>query len=190
MASFCYSETMLSWTLYPVFVGTVVSIAGLSQIALKKPTTGTIPRTLSELAAAEEQLLRHFRNILVFCGTLFAITLFGFIVPRIHHAPLVTLFGALMIGGELLAAVIPARGRTVATHLLLAQSMAIGMFGLGVLFALNLTGTFSALATALVVSMFVFALLTVIDKRHYVVFELAFIFASHFSIILAALALK
>jgi hypothetical protein len=177
---------MLNWAFYPVFVGVIVSVIGLSRIARKE--RGATVVTLSELAAAEEALLKRFRNILMFCGVLFAITLFGFIVPRTSSAVLV--FGVLMIGGELLAAVILARGKTSRTHLVLAEIMAVGMLGLGVSFALVLTGGFSVLEVALTIGMVVSALLTVVNKKRYISHELAFIFSSHFSVLAAAITLR
>ncbi|HSX05104.1 MAG TPA: hypothetical protein VLF69_01400 [Candidatus Saccharimonadales bacterium] len=179
---------MPAWTFYPVFVGTIVSMAGLGRIAVTTHDAAA-PKALSELAAAEERLLARFRNILLLCGTLFAITVFGFIVPRLAHGSLVAVFGALMIGGELLAAVVPFRGKTLRPHLLLAHTMGIGMLGLGVSFWVALGGHFAALEAILALSMAACALLTVVDKQHYIVYELAFIFSSHLSIVIAALAL-
>lgn len=179
---------MPGWTFYPVFIGTIVSIVSLTRIAIQHRTNA--PITLSELVAAEEALLRRFRNILLFCGVLFAITLFGFIVPRTNYLVPVILFGVLMIGGNLIAAVIPARAATAFAHLLFAQGMAIGMWGLGLTFAIALPGLFSALAFILAFSMTVFALLTLLDKKHYLRYELAFIFSSHLSILVAAIALQ
>jgi hypothetical protein len=67
-------------TFYPVFVATIVSVGGRSRIAIKEHRSEH-PRTLSALVAAKESLLLRFRNILLFCGVLFAVTVFGFIVP-------------------------------------------------------------------------------------------------------------
>jgi len=150
----------------------------------------TTPKSLSELAAAEVALLRRFRNILLFCGTLFAITVFGFVVPHIEHPVATAIFGALMIGGELLLAVISARGKTFLLHLMLAYTMAVGMLGLAVTFVFALTGTPAIIAVCVAGGMGAFAALTWIDKKHYILHELAFIFLSHFSIIVAALALR
>jgi len=180
---------MPNWTFYPVFIGTIISVIGLSRIALME-SGNNAPNTLSELAAAEDALLGRFRNILIICGVLFAITLFGFIAPQVGHVAFVLFFGILMIGGELLASVIPARGNTAGTHLFLSKIMAIGMLGLGILFSVSLPGVFLVLAVTLTIAMIAFGLLTLLDKKHYLVYELAFIFASHFSVVVAALALK
>lgn len=180
---------MLNWTFYPVLLGTLVSMFGLSQIAVQNRSAAS-PKSLSELVAAEEALLRRFRNILLLCGMLFGITVFGFIAPRSGNALPVTVFGILMIGGELIAAIVPAHGKTLVPHLVLAHAMAIGMLGLGVTFSIALTGMFAALAAVLTVGMVAFSALTFADKRHYMVYELAFIFSSHFSVVVAALALK
>lgn len=73
---------MVIWTFYAAFLATLVSIVGLSRMAIKEHDK-LQPRTLSELAAAQEPLLNHFRKILWVCGTLFAITVYGYLVPRI-----------------------------------------------------------------------------------------------------------
>lgn len=180
---------MSDWAFYPVLIGTLLSVVGLSRIAIQNHFDHT-PKSLSELAAAEGRLLKRFRNILIFCDALFAITLFGFIVPRVDQAVLVAIFGGLMIGGEFLAALLPARGRTLLLHLVFAQTMSVGMLGLGVLFLVTLAGWFSILAAVMTACMVIFGLLTIVDKKHYITYELAFIFSSHFSIIVAAVALK
>lgn len=180
---------MLSWTFYAVFVGTIVSVISLTRVALQNYTHES-PRTLSELAAAEDALLRRFRNILLFCGILFAITLFGFIVPQTSQSLFVVIFGVLMIGGELLLALVPARGKTSSMHLVLAQIMAVGMLGLSLTLSIALAGVFSLLVVILAVCMAIFALLTVVDKKRFILYELSFIFSSHFSIIIAANAFR
>ncbi|HSX35907.1 MAG TPA: hypothetical protein VLH84_03160 [Patescibacteria group bacterium] len=179
---------MESWTFYPVFIATLVSVMGLSYIAVSEHT-GDRPRPLSELAVAEQPLLARFRNILLFCGALFAVTVFGFIVPRVNHPIVVAIFGGLMIGGELLAALIPARHKTAVAHAVLAQTMALGMLGLAVMFWLGLA-TFVAAEAVLALVMCAAAILMLTDRKRFIMYELAFIFSSHFTILIAAMALR
>jgi len=177
---------MTNWTFYPVFIGTLISVTGLTRIAFKNH----LPlRSLSELAAAEQTVLAHFRNILIVCDALFAITVFGFIVPRIAQATAVATFGVLMIGGELLVSLLPARDKTLRVHNALAQIMAIGMLGLAFLFSLELHRYQSIEAIGLLI-MCVMALLTFADKKRYIAYELAYIFSSHLSLLIAAIALR
>lgn len=178
----------MSWAFYPVFVGTLVSIMGLSRIALKNHDK-TNPRTLSELAAAEQSVLSHFRSILIVCDLLFALTVFGFIVPRITNSAVIAIFGAMMIGGELFVSLLPARGRTFNVHFVLAQIMAVGMFGLALIFCFELP-MFLLIEAAILLTMCVMIFLTFVNKKHYLVYELAYIFASHLSIVVAAIALR
>lgn len=178
---------MNHWTFYPVFIATLISIVGLGRLAAREHNRD-MPRNLSQLAAAEQRLLVRFRNILVICGVLFAITVFGFIVPRMTDI-WVAIFGGLMIGGELLAGLIPARGKTVLLHNGLAQVMALGMFGLALLFWINLEGVYAWLELALLGSMVVMGILTLLDRRRYIIYELGYIYLSHTSILVAAIAL-
>ena len=180
---------MKGLTLYPVFIATLVSIVGLSRLAIREHDHSS-PHTLSELAAAEQSLLVHFRNILIFCGVLFAITLFGFVTPRIAYGLWTGVFGILMVIGELSVSVMPARDKTKLAHTIMAQVMAVGMLGLAVIFWFSLHGGYADIEAALVSLMCITGLLTYFDKRHFILHELLFIFASHFSIVTAAIALS
>jgi hypothetical protein len=178
---------MTDWTFYPAFLATIVSIIGLSRIAVKYHDKDR-PRSLSELGASEQLLLVHFRNILLFCGSLFAITVLGFIAPRAPHTDWVIFFGSLMVGGELLAAIIPARKDTIVTHNILAYTMAVGMLGLAIIFWIDVSPD-SLLALLLAIGMSALGTLTMLDKTRFLFYELGFVFASHFSILIAAIAL-
>ncbi|HSX07975.1 MAG TPA: hypothetical protein VLG11_03715 [Candidatus Saccharimonadales bacterium] len=178
---------MKDWTFYPVFIASVVSVIGLTHIAFAKISPK--PRTLSELAAAEQTLLARFRNVLLFCGTLFAITVFWFIIPRIAAHAIVAFFGSLMIGGELLAAIIPARHKTIFVHNFMAQTMALGMLGLAFSFWFSLP-RYNGPEMLLAIGMCVAGGLTFLDKKYYLQYELGFIYASHCTVALAALALR
>lgn len=178
---------MESWAFYPVFIGTLMSVVGLTRLAVKSYDRKQ-PRTLSELAAAGQTILVQFRNILVFCDLLFAITVFGFIVPRITQQFIVATFGVLMIGGELLVSLLPARGKTFRVHYVLAQIMAVGMLGLAFLFSIELH-SYLYIERVISLSMCFVAVLTFVDKRHYIAYELAYIFFSHLTIVIAAIAL-
>lgn len=179
---------MLSWTFYPAFLGTVISVSGLSRIALLHDNDH--PHTLSELAAAEQHLLRQFRTILWTCGLLFAITMYWFIGPRVPHPFWIEAAWTVELGGNWLAALIPARNKTLVVHNVLAQTMAVGMLALAYGFWWDLSGRAEVIELMLAVSITVFTLLTFLDKRRFIVYEMLLIFFSHFSILVAAIALR
>jgi hypothetical protein len=179
---------MMSWAVYVVSIATTVSVVGLSRIVIKEHDYRR-PRTLSELAVAEQALLRHFRNILLFCGALFAVVVFGFVVPLVNHSSLVAASGAFMIGGELLA-IVPARNKTAAIHTVTAQVMAVGMLGLVFLFGADLGGVYRYIEMVFACMMSASVILTAVDKSRFMIYELAFIFVSHFSILVATIALS
>src|SRR5947209_16610647 len=102
---------MFSWAIYPVFLGTFLSIVGWLYLVTNNHDHIN-PRTLSELAAQEGKL-GYFRAVIWICGTLFALTLFLFISPRLHYQPFSTISAAAVIICEMLLGAFPASGRTV-----------------------------------------------------------------------------
>lgn len=155
---------MTHWTAYAAFIATAISIVGLSCLAIQGHLKET-PRTLSELAAAEQALLVRFRNILIVCGLLFGVTVFGFLAPNSANAPLVALFGSLMIGGELLASLIPGRKKTKFIHTAMAQIMALGMLGLAFLFWFSTEDIYYWIEMSLATLMCGLGMLTWFDKK-------------------------
>lgn len=181
----------MSWTFYPVFFGTAISIASLSHFAVTQ--RGNLKtRTLSELATTEQKLLVRFRNILLFCGSLFAISMFGFIVPRAPHALPVLVLGIGMMTGELLVGIIPAQNSTRRLHESLAALMGASMLILPFVFWYSFTGAYKLSEALLALSMLALLSLMASDtyRKNFVTYELAFIFLSHISIVVAALALR
>jgi hypothetical protein len=179
---------MIPITFYTAFLATVLSITSLSWIAVKEFDKRQ-PRTLSELAAAQEHLLNHFRRTLFICGTLFAVTVYGYLVPRISSSELLAATWTLTYVGNILAAVIPARDKTIKYHYLSAQAMAVGMLLMAYTFAISLTGVYGEIEVYISVAMSLLGIMTFVDKSRFIVYELLFIFMSHISILVAALAL-
>jgi len=179
---------MAIWALCTAVLATAISMVFLTHIAVRWHDKHA-PRTLSEVAADQEQLLWHFRKVLWLCGSLFAVAVYGFLVPRVGHGWL--LFGAWTVTylGNLLLAVVPARGKTFWAHHILAQSMATGMLAMAFLFWVNLHGWYVAVEGCVAVVMSLMAALTFLDKARYIIYELAFLYLSHFSIVIAVLAL-
>lgn len=182
---------MATWTFYPLFLGATVSIIALSRFAITQ-RANLKTRTLSELATTEEKLLVRFRNILLFCGPLFAITMFGFIVPRAPHPLPVFVLSLGIIIGEILAGAIPAHKGTRKIHESLAGLMGVSMLILPYVFWFSFEVGYRVGEAGLAIFMTILAVLLMSDtyRKNFVVNELLFIFASHISIVLAALAVR
>lgn len=179
---------MTALTFYAAFLATALSVVSLSWIAVKEYSRHQ-PRTLSELVAAQEHLLRRFRLTLVVCGTLFAVTVYGYLVPRINDSVLLLATWTLTYLGNLLAAALPARARTAKHHYFSAQAMAVGMLLTAFVFTSNLSGVYSEIELYISVAMSLLGIMTFVDKSRFIIYELLFIFLSHVSILVAALAL-
>lgn len=173
---------------YPAFLAAIISIIGLGRIAYAEHDR-TQPRTLSELAAAQDHLLRKFQKILWLCGTLFAITMYGLLIPRTSYALPITLGWSLEYICEILAGFIPAHGNTLRLHDLLARGMSAGMLILAYAFCWSTDGAYASTEIGIAIAMSIAATLTFIDKKRFLLYELAFIFLSHISILVALLAL-
>jgi hypothetical protein len=91
---------------------------------------------------------------------------------------------------EALVVVFPARGKTKTLHDLLASVMGFGMISLAVTFACGLGGSYRYIEVGLICLMAVAAVGTLIDRRRYLLYELRFIYMSHVSVLVAALAVK
>jgi len=135
-------------------------------------------------------LLKYFRIVLWLCGTLFAITMYWFVVPRIAHPVLIAVAWSLEYVGNLTLAVIPARGKTMSWHTVFAQVMAVGMLSLAYLFWIGLPGVYGGLELVFSLAMTMLVILMATDRRRFIFYELPFIFLSHGSILVAALALR
>lgn len=179
----------MSWTFYPAFLATGISIIGLSRIAYTHHDKNQ-PRTLSQLAVAEQKLLYSFRNILIICGLLFAVTFYRFILPRTSGQLLAFSVGTLLFAGELLTAVLPAQGNVLRLHEATSRVMAFGMLSLGFAFCIKTAGIYSVIELIFTFGMAALGLLTFLDKQRFIFYELPFIFTSHFSILVAALAVR
>lgn len=179
----------MPWTLYPAFLGTIVSIISLSHIALSEHDRSS-PKTFSELVAAERHLLFRFRWISILCSTLLAITVYWFIAPRSSYGLAQSLAWSLEYLGGMLMLTFPAKDKFLALHTVCAQAMAIGMFVLACLFLPVLDGSYFNLGLVCAIAMTVFGVATIIDKGRFIIHELAFIFISHITICIAALGLR
>lgn len=180
---------MQSWTFYSAFIGTSISIVAWTYLALKEHLTH-IPRTLSELASEKPQALRYYRIVLWTCGPLFAVTTLGFIVPRVAYTVPVGIACGLTIMAELLVGVFPAQRGRITIHDIIAGVMGLSMIASAYLFAWSLHGFYTNAEMVFTIFMTLLALLCLIDRKRYLFYELPFIFLAHFSVLIAAIALR
>lgn len=181
----------MPWTFYTAFLGTVGSILGHGYIAITEHDHQN-PKSLSELAAAEQHLLTRFRWTALTCSTLLGITVYGFIAQRNTYGLWQSLAWSLEYISGILMVIVPAKDKNMAIHNVCAQVMALGMLALAYLFLPALTGSYFLIGLLSVLSMTVFGVATVLDRRHFIIYEIAFIFIfiSHITICIAALSLK
>lgn len=167
-------------------IATLGSVVFLTKIAASTHTPAA-PKSLSERATLETALLVRFRKTLLVCSTLFAIAIYFFIAPAAEHSWWIIVAWTMEYIGVIIAAILPAKGKTFHAHVAVAQCMGIGMLLLAFAFWKNTTGVGSTIELVLALIMTAFALLTYLDKRRYIFHELIFIYLSHFTIVLAAL---
>ena len=168
---------------------TLGSVYNLTKIA----TTTHSPlalKSLSERATLEALLLTRFRNTLLICSSLFAASIYFFIAPSANLGLWIVGAWTLEYVGVIVAAYLPAKGKTFYLHLAGAQAMGLGMLLLAFAFWKNYKGIGSNIELTISATMFILALLTLFDKRRYIFHELGFIYLNHLSIVVAALLLK
>jgi hypothetical protein len=180
----------MPWTFYTAFIGTFLSVTGLSYLAWREHNPSH-PQTLSQLAAKSSGLQMYFRMVLWVCGTLFAITVFFFINPRLTNSVLQTAAFILVFVPELLLVIFHAKGGTeLLLHDVLSRVMGFGMWATALMFAVNLSGVYQQIELFLTVILSGLAILTIIDKKKFLLYELPFIYTSHLSILVAAIAVR
>ena len=176
---------MKDWPLYISMFATATSVAGLTRIAFHTYDKKQ-PHTLSELATAQDYLLRRFRTILWFCGTLFSVAMYGSIIPASGYSAWLFAAWTAVYGGNLLAGTLPAKGATKRSHELSAQLMAVGMLAVAFIFWLD---SHSAIQLAITIAMTLLGFATFLDTKRFIFYELPFLYLSHISIIVAAINL-
>lgn len=175
--------------LYSAFLGTFLSVTLLSYLAWKEHNP-QLPRTLSKLAAQNRELINWFRAVLWTCGTLFAVTMFFHVIPAVQHQNTLLITWTVYYVCELLLALFPARG-TIENllHTIFSYAMSAAMFITAVLFSISLSGIYKDIEIGITIAMLMFAMLTYLDKKRFIFYELLFIYSSHISILVAAIAI-
>lgn len=175
--------------LLSALLATAISVIALSRIAYKE-YDGARPITLSEMAASRQPLLAHFRRILVLCGTLFAVTMYLYVGPQASHSGWIIVAWTMTYFGELSLAIVPAHKGTMRLHNIFGLAMASGMLAMAYLFSLELSGYYRIFELLIFIVMTAMGVSMIIDKKHFIFYELGFIFLSHISIVIVAVALR
>ncbi|QQS21651.1 hypothetical protein IPM09_03980 [Candidatus Saccharibacteria bacterium] len=175
---------MNNWALYPVIVGTIFSMILWIKFVLDEHEKGS-RLTLSELATQKN--LRYFRTVLWLCGPLFALSTLYYIGPRIGNG-YVTLLLITIVELELLVGVVPPRrSYERLAHSIIAYLMGFLMLVATCVFAIVLPRY--QLAEAIIGGiMLVVILYGWMRRRDFIYFEITYIFLSHISFVVAALA--
>lgn len=176
---------MSEWSLYPAIIGTCLSVWLWLRFVVRNHDKES-PMTLSELGAQTDA--RYFRFVLWLCGPLFGITIVFYLGPRIA-SPWIVYSLVLVVLFEVLAGVfLPRTTRGKVLHGIAAYGMAICMFVSAVGLALSLQALSWAL-WLLVAAMLVCAIMAGLRHGRFLVYELAFIFLSHISMVAASVIL-
>ena len=187
-AFLCYSFDMPNAALIAALLATVGSMIELTKIATRNHNTLN-PKPLSELAAAEARILDRFRGVLIACGALFSLSIYGFIGPQLPHGLPIVLAWTWTFLNILLVAILPMRGRTYRVHIIAAQLMGLGMLIMAYIFWKSIEGVYADVELIIALAMTILAASTYVDARRYIVYELAFIYFFNFTIVTAVLSL-
>ncbi len=144
--------------------------------------------TLSHIATLDKERIKYFRLILWICGPLFLLTTVLFIAPRINSAAYAQLWIVIVLTEILLGAILPTTKQNSLVHNFFAYLMAIGMF-VSVLILIFTQIQYSEVLIVVAILMLIAAILMFIKRNKYVYFELAYIFLSHISVLIAVLSL-
>jgi hypothetical protein len=172
------------------FVGTFLSVTLNSSLAWKEHHPDH-PRSFSQLVAQTKELVKWFRIVSAVVASLFAVTMYFFVVPNILYGTAMFVVWSVYYASELLLAIFPERGTIEKQlHSLFAYSMAFAMLATTFIFILSFKGRVRALEIAILIGMMLLGVLTRVDNKRFLFYELPFIYLSHASILIAALTLK
>jgi hypothetical protein len=163
---------MYHLALATALLGSVGSITANAELIVKYHDK-LKPVSVSELAAAQDNLLRRFRVGLFICGSLFAISMYGYVVQRIDNALAIFVVYTISYVSILMAALLPARESTYKFHVKAGQIMGLSMLALAWLFAANIDGAYGSIELFLSVVMTVLAAVTYLDRKRFAYYELS-----------------
>jgi hypothetical protein len=181
---------MPALTFYAAFVGTFLAITILTYIAWKEHHPD-LPRSLSGMVAQRKQLVNWFRVVTAVVSTLFAVTMYFFIIPRVQYGALLFVVWTIGWVSDLLLATFPERGTIERLlHSFFAYTMALVFILIAVVFIFSFSGGYRLVEIGITASMLILAMLAQLDRKRFIFYELPFIYLSHFSILVAALAVR
>ena len=181
---------MTELTFLAAFIGTVISVIFLTSLAWREHHPGS-PRSFSTLVSQRKELVKQFRIASAVVSTLFTISIFFFIVPKVQYGGALFFAWALCYVSELLVSIFPERGTIEKQlHSVFAYVMALCMILTTVIFIFSFSGAVRMLEIGILICGLIFAVLARIDRKRFIIYELLFIFMSHASILVALVALK
>jgi len=175
---------------YAAFLGSFISTTALIHMVIREYDQAH-HQTLSEVAAYSKRNINEFRIVLWVCGTLISITMLFYIAPRLQGTGVIRAAWVAVYVCEMLLGIIHAVGGTQGKlHKVFAYTMSYGMLLTTLLFAQRLPDGFAAAEWVLLFAMLGFGLLTILHKAKFLFYEMPFIFLSHVTILIAAIALR
>ena len=171
-------------------VGVALSVIQIIALFIREYDKET-HHTLSHVGAKDARVLAHFRRILIVCGTLITIgVLFGIAPYTSQQLGLSVLWVAVLLC-EVGAALIPAKkGIAEVLHTILGLLMGIGFLAFAILMVRILPIGAVTVEYYLCLLMGLMIVLAAALPKKLVYFELAYIFFSHVSIVVALFALR
>ncbi len=176
--------------IYPAFLGTLISITGLTMFA-KSRYDSKHPRTLSEMATISDRSMMVFRLILYPCAVLFGVTNLAYVAPLSSQPTSIAVAAIIMCGSEMVLAALPARGRSSRyLHNVFAYIMGASMFSLALFYVATLSGGPRQIIIGIIGLMATLSMGCWIDKKRFIFYELPYIYLSHLSILIVAVSLR
>jgi len=181
---------MSELTFFAAFLGTFLSVTFLTSLTYREHNP-ELPRTFSALVAQNKKLVNWFRAASAICPTLCSVTIYFLIVPNVRYGVALFVVWSICYASELLLALFPERGTIEKQlHGFFAYSMGLTMLVTAFILALTLSDGYRTFEIGVTVGMLVLGVLTQLDRKRFIFYELAFIYSSHASILIAAIALK
>ena len=181
---------MPALTFYAAFLGTFLAITILTYLAWKEHNPD-LPRSISGIAAQNRRLVNWFRVVTVVVSTLFTVTMYFFIVPKIQYGAALFVVWTICYASDQLLALFPERGTIERQlHTFFGYTLALGFLATTIIFILSFSGSYRVTEIGILVCMLILGVLTRLDRKRFIFYELPFIYLSHVSILVAAVALK
>lgn len=177
---------MNEWTLYPVWIATALSIVGWLYFVHREYAVDR-PTTLSDLSTRSRKTRLYFRTLMLVCPLLFAITGLWFVHCRLENTTITALWLTTIFCCMMAGIFLPTHGREKLLHTFSAVIMGLAMLALAAAGAV-IVPRYNAVLWLIFVVMAALAIIGPRQKRHYIMYELGFIFLSHVSMVVIALA--